>query len=585
METLFIYFIKMIALSGGLFVYYLLFLKDKTFHHYNRFYLVFGVLFSLVLPLLKVSFFTMEVDSRIYQLLNPIETYPTVNESDNGLYYAIIFFIASIISGILLVGLVISIVKIFQLKKKYKRKEYKGISFYNTSLDEAPFSFFKNLFWKTSIDVKSTIGRQILSHEMVHIEQKHSYDKIWVELIQRLFWFNPFFYWIKKELNLIHEYLADHKAVKNKDTKSFAEMLLTSHFSGHLNPVTHPFLNSHLKKRLKMIQKSKTKYAYLRKLAVLPVLFIMTFAMLVNAKNKEIKQINQEVKKVFSEIKKDTLKPDFKINEITATSYYTEDEQDGIRPFDEIINKSKPSDVFMIEDKKVSKSELVDFYHKNYKDRNFTISMTLKKNDLNIVKVSMIKPDTKKSVEKPIATIVDIKFNDTEEYKIEKVNAEIPATYFVNNKKVSKSEFENFIKENNHSSRLEIMKSLTNGINSASLRPENIEFGVGTKDRHQYFYQSVINKLKDTKKKSDINYIDISTDKIPKSTIDVTSKAVLITNDNRKETTQNAIDVNEMQYFLDGKPISKEEAYKIEPKDIKNVIVAKHKKRFEIFKK
>ena len=122
---------------------------------------------------------------------------------------------------------------------------------------------------------------------MVHIEQKHSYDKIFIEIVTAVFWFNPFFYLIKKEINLIHEYLADNKAVRQSDTKAFAQMLLASHFSGNQLPATSPFLSSNLKKRLKMIQKPKTKFGYVRRISALPVLFTVAFAYMVNAKNKK----------------------------------------------------------------------------------------------------------------------------------------------------------------------------------------------------------------------------------------------------------------------------------------------------------
>jgi beta-lactamase regulating signal transducer with metallopeptidase domain len=71
-----------------------------------------------------------------------------------------------------------------------------------------------------------------------------------MQLVKSIFWFNPVFYFINKEINLIHEYLADNKAVKKSDTKAFAQMLLESHFSGSVLPVTSPFLSSNLKKDL-----------------------------------------------------------------------------------------------------------------------------------------------------------------------------------------------------------------------------------------------------------------------------------------------------------------------------------------------
>lgn len=80
------------------------------------------------------------------------------------------------------------------MKNQYQGKELKGVRFYITDLHDAPFSFFKNLFWKKSIEIDSDLGKQILKHEMVHIEQKHSWDKIFIEFVQAVFWFNPIFY-------------------------------------------------------------------------------------------------------------------------------------------------------------------------------------------------------------------------------------------------------------------------------------------------------------------------------------------------------------------------------------------------------
>ncbi|WP_228414033.1 M56 family metallopeptidase [Chryseobacterium sp. CH21] len=201
------------------------------------------------------------------------------------------------------------IFKIQQFKNQFQKESFDGINFYRTDLAEAPFSYFKNLFWKNTITLHSDIGKQILKHEMVHIEQKHSFDKIFIEIITSVFWFNPFFHLIKREINLIHEYLADKKAVKQSDTKAFAQMLLASHFSGTQLPVTSPFLSSNLKKRLKMLQKPKTKFGYARRIFALPVVFSIAFAYLVNAKNREIEATNLSIKKVVSEIKKDTIRP------------------------------------------------------------------------------------------------------------------------------------------------------------------------------------------------------------------------------------------------------------------------------------
>ncbi|KIA87964.1 M56 family metallopeptidase [Kaistella jeonii] len=308
MEALFFYFAKVILSSGILFLYYRLFLKDKTFHHYNRFYLLAAVMISLLLPLLKVSYFTLEVNSNVYFLIDRLQNISSPNNSNNDFNYIKIgALLTGLVAVFFLAKLVLGLLKIQILKKKFRKENFEGISFYQTNLEEAPFSFFKNLFWKNSIEIHSDLGRQILKHEMVHIEQKHSWDKIFLEIITSLFWFNPFFYLIKKEINLIHEYLADKKALKNSDTKAFAQMLLASHFSGKLLPATSPFLSSNLKKRLTMLKKSKTKFSYARRILALPLLFTLAFLYLVNAKNKEIKTTNQEIEKLVSQFKSEDL--------------------------------------------------------------------------------------------------------------------------------------------------------------------------------------------------------------------------------------------------------------------------------------
>lgn len=297
-----------------MFLYYQLSLKDKTFHHYNRFYLLATMLVSIFLPLLKVEDFTIEVSDRIYLLFEQVQSFKNQKNINNDhIYFRIIFSALGLVSLLFIAKILTGIYKIEKLKSSFRKEQIKGINFYQTNLTDAPFSYFRNLFWKDSITLDSDVGRQILKHEMVHIEQKHSIDKIFAEVITAVFWFNPFFYLIKKEISLIHEYLADNKAVEKKDTKAFAQMLLTSHFSGTVLPAASPFLNSNLKKRLQMLQKPNTKFGYTRRILALPIVFTVAFAYLVNAKNTEIKKTNIEIEKAVSEIKKDTIVPKEKI--------------------------------------------------------------------------------------------------------------------------------------------------------------------------------------------------------------------------------------------------------------------------------
>ena len=310
MEALFIYFGKVFLASGVMFLYYQLFLKDKTFHHYNRFYLLGVLVLSMILPFFKISYFTIEVNADIYLLYSKLQNFNSTKTLSHDFPYSqLIACLIGLVSVFFLGKLFYGIFKIQQLKKEFPQEHFEGISFYQTNLSEAPFSFFKNLFWKDSILIHSDLGRQILKHEMVHIEQKHSRDKIFTEMVTAVFWWNPVFHLIKKEISLIHEYLADKKAIKNSDTKAFAQMLLSSHLSGTQLPATSPFLNSNLKKRLTMLKKSKTKYSYARRILALPLLFALAFIYMINAKNKEITKTNLEIEQMVAEIRQDTIVP------------------------------------------------------------------------------------------------------------------------------------------------------------------------------------------------------------------------------------------------------------------------------------
>lgn len=174
MEPLFFYFGKIIFTSGVMFLYYKLFLKDKTFHHYNRFYLLAAVGISLFLPLLKVSYFTLEVNSNIYLLINRLQNLSLPNNlNDDFNYFKTGAFLTGLVAVFFLTKLMFGLFKIQLLKQKFNKENFEGINFYQTDLADAPFSYFKNLFWKNSIEIQFDLGRQSLRHSQKYYMKKH----------------------------------------------------------------------------------------------------------------------------------------------------------------------------------------------------------------------------------------------------------------------------------------------------------------------------------------------------------------------------------------------------------------------------
>ncbi len=264
MLPFFWYMLKVMICSGILFGYYWFFLRNKIFHRYNRFYLLAAMSLSLLLPLLKINFWQPATDTnqaiRVLQAVsigdeymnNIVLTAPRSNWSLDQLYP--VFYI--LVSLIFFFVMLRTIYLIRTLLKKYPVQRVEEVAFVNTEDDSTPFSFFKYIFWNSSIDIDTTTGRQIFKHEVAHIQEKHTHDKLFVNIILIFCWCNPFFWLYRKELNMIHEFIADKKAVEDSDTSAFAAMILQAAYPKHRFELTNNFFYSPIKRRLLMLTKN-----------------------------------------------------------------------------------------------------------------------------------------------------------------------------------------------------------------------------------------------------------------------------------------------------------------------------------------
>ena len=316
------YIFKTILISGIFLAYYWIALRDKKFHYYNRFYLLTASIMSLVIPFLKFDWFIVEKpviysSNEIVQFILPISN---VNNSIQYDWIDYSLVIAGIVAITLFSILLLNVIKIQLLKRKSDVTQMDGFDFINTNDDNAPFSFLNNLFWKQSISLQEEGGQQIFKHEITHIQQKHTWDRIYCQIISSLFWINPFNWIIQKELVAIHEFIADEEAIGDSNVEAFAKMLLQTHYGNHfLNPI-HQFFYSSIKRRLTMLTKStNTKYSYLRRVMVLPILIatVCLVSIKVNASASEktakaIEKIEKTVKAIQNTIDllvSDTTKP------------------------------------------------------------------------------------------------------------------------------------------------------------------------------------------------------------------------------------------------------------------------------------
>jgi TonB-dependent SusC/RagA subfamily outer membrane receptor len=312
-QIILLYLLKTILVSSIFISYYWLVLRNKKFHYYNRFYLLSASVMSLIVPLLNFDWFSIEEpvlygSSEVLQFVLPKAT---SNSTIDFGWMDFILMGSFLITMVLVIILCVQIFKIQILKKKSEVTPMDGFDFINTKEENAPFSFFNNLFWKETISLQDEGGQQIFKHEITHIQQRHTWDRIYCQIVASIFWMNPINWIIQKELITIHEFIADEEAVGNENVEIFAKMLLQTHYGNHfLNP-THQFFYSSIKRRIMMLTTSKLiKYSYARRLMVLPILVIAVG--LVSIKVHATERIANKVaslKAVVFQVITDTAKP------------------------------------------------------------------------------------------------------------------------------------------------------------------------------------------------------------------------------------------------------------------------------------
>lgn len=290
------YLLKVIICSGILLGYYWFFLRNKLFHRYNRFYLLLAMGLSMLLPLIKINFWQQDSQTngaiRVLQAVSDGDAYMNTvvlssqkNNWNLQTLYPLLYWLVSLV---FVLALLRTLYLIRNLLKQYPAKKIEEINFINTDDDSTPFSFFKFIFWNNSIDVDSATGRQIFKHEVAHIQEKHTYDKLFVNFTLIFFWCNPLFWLYRKELNMIHEFIADKKAVEDNDTAAFAAMILQSAYPRHRFELTNNFFYSPIKRRLHMLTKiDNPRISYFARLMVLPLAIIVFAAFTFKAKTND----------------------------------------------------------------------------------------------------------------------------------------------------------------------------------------------------------------------------------------------------------------------------------------------------------
>lgn len=311
MTPLLNYVIQVIIVSGLLYSYYHWVLRNKKFHRYNRYYLLGAAMLSILIPLLNIPVYFTEEEAASSIVYSTLTVFAGGNTEDAVVVYAntagktswfnwnhILQLIYVLVATVVLLRIIFSLLKIRRIVRRHTAEHIGKIRFMNTDEPGTPYSFFRWLFWNRKIELNSEKGEQIFRHELFHIQQMHSLDILFFELLTVVGWFNPFFHLMKRETKAIHEFLADQFAITENNRWDYAELLLMQVLNTN-QQLIHPFFHNQIKRRIAMITSpQKTSHQYLRKLMVLPVtaIAVMLFAFSYKSNHSSIANpVNQKL--------------------------------------------------------------------------------------------------------------------------------------------------------------------------------------------------------------------------------------------------------------------------------------------------
>ena len=272
--------IGVIVLSSGIFLLcHLLFLRKEKYHQLNRFYLLFSLAFSSLLPFIKFSVPVQPLMPNTQSFLTTVTEAP-----------AIPFGMVLYVAGAALF-FILFLLRLFKVLKQIIGKhfiELNGLKVMDNPEQKVPFSFFHYVVVDSTTFELDELDL-VLRHEAAHAQQWHTLDILFVELVGVVCWFNPFVWAYKSALKSQHEYAADAAVIhSNVPRNDYFDLILKQiRHQNRLTPV-HSFSATAVKSRIRMMMATVPgRRSWMRYLSVIPMsaFLVVGNSLLVSSKN------------------------------------------------------------------------------------------------------------------------------------------------------------------------------------------------------------------------------------------------------------------------------------------------------------
>src|SRR5690606_8271325 len=294
-------------------------LKKETFFVYNRWYLLITTVLSFLLPLIKIEALGILVPAESLSQMSTIflpevfigsgagaesvEHLPeVVIETSAAAFnpWMMIYFFGVVATLVIILKKYSALCRMFRFKKIAAEGYVNIIEVPNSTI---ACTFYRTIFLGEQLFEAER--QHILSHELVHVKQKHSLDLVFFEVLKVIFWFNPLIYIYQNRIAIVHEFIADAAVVDITEKRSYYEQLLNSAFNTQNISFINQFFNhSLIKKRIIMLQKTRSKsVSKIKYLLIVPLMLLMLTYVACSEEIPEAKTQDKSVSEQLAEIK------------------------------------------------------------------------------------------------------------------------------------------------------------------------------------------------------------------------------------------------------------------------------------------
>ncbi len=310
-----------------------------------RIYLIVVAALSAIIPALDIRLWRDRIVYIEATALNSTTTADTVAQSTFDLWATIIICAYAIGVLVVITSVISQAVKIARLGTATIEN---GQRIVRSAKIDTPFSFLRTIYLPTSLAPEHC--EVVIQHECAHIRHHHSLERIAMELMKAVLWFNPFVWLFSRLLTEVHEFEADREVIDSGfDNRLYATSIFTQAF-GFSPDIANGLQSSLTKKRFKMMTKQRpSTRSLLRLAAALPV--VATLAMLFSVRAQAT---------VYLPIEKQSpeLATDFtKVRTYSAEPVLSAADSTKLREY-----RAEPAVPFMlVEDKTTNEEEAVPF--------------------------------------------------------------------------------------------------------------------------------------------------------------------------------------------------------------------------------